>query len=93
MSREALLRVVADRLDGSATLPSVIEGLAAPHVPSLYFHNATPAVLGPWLTRFGATFATVTDVDNFAGLPPFTVTTYRGSFRGLGVELRVSANR
>jgi len=92
-ARSALLRAVADRLGGTAVLPSALEGLAAPHTPSLYFHDAGPEVLAPWLERFDAKFATRTDIDAVRGLAPFTVTTYRGQFYGLSVELRVCADR
>jgi len=92
-ARSALLRVVADRLGGTATMPSALEGLAAPHTPSLYFHDAGPDALAPWLERFGAKFTTRTDIDTRGSLAPFTVTTYRGQFYGLPVELRVCADR
>lgn len=81
MSREALLRVVADRGNGTWRLPSCVDGLAAPHRPALYFHDATASDLAPWLCRFecGAGVESETSASH--------VTRYAGHLLGLELDV------
>ncbi len=86
MSRETLLRLIADRLDGSAPLPSAVDGLAEPHVPQLYFHDVPHAAVAPWIRRFDAKRVYHRDHDT-PTLGVWSVTRYRGECTGTAVEL------
>ncbi len=88
MSRETLLRLVADRLGGAAPLPSAVEGLAEPHVPKLYFHDIPHAEIAPWIRRFDAKRTYHCDHET-PSLGKWTVTRYRGECTGTPVELVV----
>lgn len=89
MSRAALLRIVADRNAGTWLLPSSIDGLAEPHTPSLYFHDATPEDIAPWLKRFGAQKRGSKEFKGFLGTRDFVVTWWSGELLGTTVEVRL----
>ena len=84
-SRGHLLRLIADRRDGTLTLPDAIEGLAPPHTPAIYFYDGSLTEVGLWLVALNAhSDASVKPFDGF------TVTTWYGHHLGLDVEIKLS---
>lgn len=87
-TRPNLLHVIADRLDGTAPLPSAVDGLQAPHCPRLVFHDVLDDELSPWLERFGASFVWSRE-RSLPGAADFTVTRWLGNYFGTPVEIEL----
>ena len=70
-------------------MPSAIDGLQEPNVPSLYFHDVPEDLLKPWMIALDATLIETKRMDGFAEIPTFDVLLFVGRHLGTRVDVRV----